>query len=113
VLLATPEGWPQATIVGKIAYIAETGDDYHFVDEGGFAHFFTSAELQRLFVGQKVKILQMVGLEGFNSDRKTSNDFAAKHPEDWKKWLEIHDAFCTDPFVVDASGHMMIIVRKD
>jgi SAM-dependent methyltransferase len=113
VMLATPEGWPFAVTDSREDFIClfETGDEYAFVKDG-YCHFFTSAELEELFRREKVTVLQKVGLEGFNTDEKTSNDFARNFPEQWQKWMEIHQKVCTDPFVVDASGHMMIIVRK-
>jgi SAM-dependent methyltransferase len=112
VLIATPGGWPQSVIYKEMFdEIITTGDDYHFVRDG-FCHFFTSAELERIFTDVDVDVLQKIGLEGFNSDEKLTNEFAANYPEAWKNWLEIHDRLCTAPFVVDASGHMMIIVRK-
>jgi S-adenosylmethionine-dependent methyltransferase len=112
VLLATPAGWPQ-TVADKKYFndFVATGDDYRF-GHTGYCHFFTSAELKKIFKGRNVEIIKTVGLEGFNTDQKASNTFAEKYPDAWQKWLEIHNNMCTDPFVVDASGHMMIIVRK-
>ena len=111
VLLATPEGFPQVCVDYDMVDFARNGDDYNF-GHGGYCHFFISAELERLFNRSKIKIIKKVGLEGFNTDEVTTNNFAVKYPEAWKNWLKMHDVFCTDPFVVDASGHMMIIVRK-
>ena len=101
VLLATPQRWPQAVADPREDFprLIRTGDSDAFVKDG-YCHFFTSAEMERLFTGEKVELLQKVGLEGFNT-------------EAWRKWLEIHETSCTDPFVVDASGHMMIVVRKE
>ena len=114
VLLATPEGWPQAVADRKDDFpgLVETGDDYAFLREG-YCHFFTSAELEAMFAREKVKIVAKAGLEGFNTDEKTTNLFAANHPDAWREWLKLHQALCTLPFAVDASGHMMIIVRKE
>jgi ubiquinone/menaquinone biosynthesis C-methylase UbiE len=112
VLLATPEGWPQAVADKKYFNdIVETGDDYRF-GHIGFCHFFTSTELKQTFKRRNVEMIKMVGLEGFNTDQKTTNAFAEKYPDAWKNWLEIHNRMCTDQFAVDSSGHMMIIVRK-
>ena len=112
VLLATPAGWPQ-TVADKKYFdnFVVTGDDYRF-GHTRYCHFFTSAELKQMLKRRNVEIIKMVGLEGLNIDNKTSNIFAEKFPDAWKNWLEIHNQMCTDPFVVDASGHMMIIVRK-
>ncbi len=114
VMLATPEGWPFAITNAweDFARLYETGEEYAFVKANTYCHFFTSAELEGLLRREKVAILQKIGLEGFNTDEKTSNEFARNYPEQWQKWLEIHNMACTDPFVVDASGHMMIVVRK-
>ena len=47
-------------------------------------------------------------------DTKATNWFAKEFPKAWKNWLEVHKQICTDPFVVDASKHMMIIaIKKD
>ena len=112
VLLATPEGWPQA-VSDKENFdsIVLTGDDYRWMGSG-YCHFFTSEELRQLFSKEKVEVVQLVGLEGLNTDNQTTNIFAEKYPDAWKNWVEIHMAICTEPFVVDASGHMMIIVIK-
>ena len=114
VLLATPEGWPSAVTNPRENFplLYRTGDNYNFVN-AAFCHFFTLPELEGLFTRQRVKVLERVGLEGLNTDEKTSNEFAAKYPDAWQKWLEIHEECCTDPFVVNASGHMMIILEKE
>lgn len=113
-LLATPEGWPSAVADLKEDFprLLETGDSYSFVKDG-YAHFFTSEELEGLFAREEVEIIAMVGLEGFNTDEKTTNLFAANHPKAWDEWLKLHQSLCTLPFAVNASGHMMIIVRKE
>lgn len=112
VLLATPEGWPQTVADRKyFEGFAATGDDYRF-GYTGFCHFFTSYELKKIIKRWNTDLIKIVGLEGFNTDAKTSNLFAEKYPEAWHNWLEITGHFCDDPFVVDASGHMLIIARK-
>ncbi|MBN1188967.1 MAG: hypothetical protein JXA46_04380 [Dehalococcoidales bacterium] len=111
VLLTTPEGWPFAVNREDFARLVQTGDAYQWLRRG-YCHFFTSSELEDLFLAENVRLLQKVGLEGFNTDENTTNIFAEKYPEAWNKWLAIHDRYCTDPLVVDASGHMMFVVRK-
>ena len=80
VLLSTPEGWPQAVTTEQFTSVVETGDDYHF-GGSGYCHFFTLNEFESMFDGQGVDILCRVGLEGFNTSLKTTNDFAANYPE--------------------------------
>ncbi len=112
VMLATPEGWPQE-VGHKKHYLkfVQTGDDYRFAGPH-FCHFFKLDELAALFPKGKVHLLEKVGLEGLNTSNRITNDFAAKHTKAWKNWVEIHNKICTDPAVVESSGHMMIIARK-
>ena len=65
VLLATPQRWPQAVADPREDFprLIRTGDSYAFVKDG-YCHFFTSAEMERLFAGEKVEVLRKVGLEG-------------------------------------------------
>ena len=112
VLLATPLGWPQEVICKEnFENIASKGEDYMWRGDG-YCHFFTSAELESLFSKNNVTILEKVGLEGLNANPEATNRFATEYPEAWENWMEIHYKMCTDPVVVDLSGHMMIIVKK-
>ncbi len=111
-MLATPSGWPEEVGYKKnFERFVFEGDDYRF-HKNAYVHFFTLDELTGLLSKKSVKIIEKVGLEGLNFDRKVTNRFPKKFPKAWKNWLEIHRRICTEPFVVDASGHMMIIVRK-
>jgi ubiquinone/menaquinone biosynthesis C-methylase UbiE len=111
-LLTTPIGWPSEVGYKKhFEKFAYKGDDYMWWG-GGFCHFFTSNELQKLVLKNKVKILEKVGLEGLNISKNDTNKFARNYPKAYKNWLEIHYKLCTNPFVVDASGHMLFIFKK-
>jgi len=112
VMLATPAGWPQEVGFKKhYQNLAENGEDYKWRGNG-YCHYFTSSELEKMFLNENIEVVGKVGLEGLNVNDKITNRFAKKFPEAWKNWLEIHMRICTEPFVVDASSHMMIIVRK-
>lgn len=112
VLLRTPVGWPEAVSNKELFQrIIDIGEDYSWRGSG-YCHYFTRSELQALFSRVQVDLWQMVGLQGLNISPETTNPFAEKYPEAWKNWLEIHSEMCTDPFVVDASGQIMIIVSK-
>ena len=76
------------------------------------ANFFTSTELKALVLTKKVKLLELVGLEGLNIDKDVTNRFAKKFPGAWRNWMALHRKLCSDPFVVNASGHMLIVVQK-
>jgi SAM-dependent methyltransferase len=111
VLLATPEGWPAEVEKENFLNISSKGDDYRWC-KTGYCHFFTLEELEALFPKRKVEILERVGLEGLNISRRATNRFSKEYPEAWKNWMKIHDELCTHTTVVDASGHMLIIVGK-
>lgn len=112
VILATPGGWPQEVAFKKhYENLVLRGEDYRWRGNH-YCHYFTSEELKKSFSQKNIELLEIIGLEGLNTDVKTTNNFAKWHPRAWKNWLEIHNKICTEPFVVDASGHMMIIVKK-
>jgi len=112
VLLATPQGWPQeAGLASHFRKIVSRGDDYRWRGKG-YCHFFTAGELKELVLREKVSVMTMAGLEGLLAHRQAGNDFARSHPQAWNNWLSIHRKICTEPFVVDASAHMLIVARK-
>ncbi len=112
VILATPAGWPQEVGFKKhFQNLVENGEDYRW-HGNGYCHYFISNELEKMFLKENIEVVNKVGLEGLNIDNKATNRFAKKFPKAWKNWIEIHMQICTEPFVVDASGHMMIIARK-
>ncbi|MCL5038177.1 MAG: class I SAM-dependent methyltransferase [Chloroflexi bacterium] len=112
VLAATPAGWPHEAASRKdLEKLVFKGEDYRWRGSG-YCHFFTCNELEQIFLSENVDIMEKAGLEGLNIDMDTTNKFAKDHPEAWKNWLDVHYKICTEQFVVDASGHMLIIVRK-
>ncbi len=88
------------------------GDDYHFWKGQAFCHFFVLDEFKKLFDNKKVKVLEIVGLEGISSPDQKGTNKLYKDKKSWKNWMEVHYKLCTHPTVVDTSQHMMIIVRK-
>lgn len=112
VLLSTPLGWPQAISDRKyLEDFIRTGDDYQWRGDG-YCHFYTAAELRDIFSLPQLEFLTLSGLEGLNVDLKATNRLAKKYPQSWENWRAIHAGLCREPFVAEASGHMMIIVRK-
>jgi len=90
----------------------ERGDDYQWNKGRSFAHFFELDELKSLF-GEKINILESVGLEGLATPSEDQfNDMAENDPKAFKNWMEMHYKTCTKPTVVDFSNHFMIIGRK-
>jgi SAM-dependent methyltransferase len=112
VLLRTPIGFPEAAANKKLYdCIINTGDEWSWRGSA-YCHYFTARDLRRLFSVPNLIIIKMVGLEGLNISSQTTNPFAENHTEAWRNWLKIHERMCTDPFVVNNSNHIMIIVRK-
>lgn len=87
--------------------------DYH----GGYGftpcHFYLPEELKDSFKKRRVKVLEMVGLEGLSSGHpeKTKRLFK-KYPKAWKIWWKTHLKTCTHPSTVGLSEHFMIVCRK-
>lgn len=75
-------------------------------------HFFLPEELNDLFAKQKVKILDLVGLEGIGSHFQEKINKLAKNKKRWKVWLETHYKTCTHPVTVGISEHILIICKK-
>lgn len=113
VLLAGPHWRPEELEDKKqLVKLIKTWDDYRWRGDG-FCHFFTAEELENAFKKEKVIIQKKIWLEWLNTSSRLTKIFVREHPKAWKTWKEIQaEILCNDPFVVDASAHMMIIVRK-
>ncbi|RKX91984.1 MAG: hypothetical protein DRP84_10760 [Spirochaetes bacterium] len=76
------------------------------------AHFFTIKELKKL-LNNKVKILEIIGLEGLAAlHEKAIIKLYKNHPKAWKTWWKIHLETCTIPSVAETSEHIMVICKK-
>ena len=92
--------------------IRDTGDY-----QGGYGftacHFYLSKELEESLEKRKIKVLQMVGLEGLSTAHsRETNRLFKKYPKAWKIWWETHLKTCTYPTAVGISEHFMIICKK-
>lgn len=88
-----------------------TGDNYMWEGKG-FAHFFELNELLRL-LGNEVKLIEQVGLEGLATPHQDAiNEMAVKEKRAWRNWLRMHEKTCSLPTVADLSLHFMVIARK-
>jgi SAM-dependent methyltransferase len=101
------EKWPE-----DAARIISTGD---YLGGHGFApvHFYDQGELERSLERHGVEILESVGLHGLATNHEAQFNRLFNGNKRWRKgWLMIHDATCTEPAVVAASGHMLVVGRK-
>jgi len=92
--------------------IRDTGD---YFGGYGFApcHFYTPEELKKSFEKKRIRVLEMVGLEGLASGHhRETNRLARKQPKAWKEWWKTHLKTCTDQVSVGISEHFMITCRK-
>jgi ubiquinone/menaquinone biosynthesis C-methylase UbiE len=113
-IMAGPRRWIQEYGNRKHAYdIALRGDDYMWHGKY-FSHFFEREEFKKLVSNAGIAISETVGLEGLASpDPEAFNKMPKEHPKAYKNWMELHYKMCTNPTVVDVSGHMMIIGKKE
>jgi ubiquinone/menaquinone biosynthesis C-methylase UbiE len=103
--------WPEMLEAPDVFRKYTSNGDYF----GGWgftsAHFYSIGELKKEFE-HKTTLLQMVGLEGiFSPHPKRYNQVYRKKMYNELLW-ETHLKTCTDPCVVGASQHFMIIFRK-
>lgn len=92
--------------------IRDIGDYY-----GGYGfapcHFYLLNELRESLEKRKIRVLEMVGLEGLSTGHpKETNRLFKKYPKAWKIWWETHLKTCTHPSIVEISEHFMIICKK-
>ncbi|MFA6072899.1 MAG: class I SAM-dependent methyltransferase [Candidatus Woesearchaeota archaeon] len=81
---------------------------------GGFtdAHFFLGKELENLFLLNKLKIVDKVGLEGLSSGFQEETNFIYKNKKIWNAWIEMLKETANDETAYGKSLHFMIIGKK-
>lgn len=90
----------------------DTGD---YMGGYGFtpSHFYLAEDLKKEFEKRKVKVNEMVGLEGLVTGHpRETNRLFRTDPNSWREWWKTHLKICTLPSVVETSEHFMIICRK-
>jgi ubiquinone/menaquinone biosynthesis C-methylase UbiE len=100
--------------IGTVNFInlATKGEDRTWV-AGYYCHYFTPAELKEEFVSSTgSRILEMVGLEGLGAPSERAINKLSRNRKAWKNWMRIHYALCTEPEVVGASVHILMIGKK-
>ncbi len=113
VLVSELVNFPEEIQIKKVFQSVRDSGDYR----GGYGftscHFFFVEELKKLFKKKKVKIIEMVGLEGLSSNYiKETNKLFKKYPKSADIWWETHLKTCAHPAVVEMSPHFMIICKK-
>jgi SAM-dependent methyltransferase len=92
----------------------EIGDYIPGVNGEGFtaAHWFLPEELEALFKGQGVTVLEMAGLEGLSSHHERILNKLSRDEEKWNIWLKVLLMTCTHPSVVGSSEHFLLVSRR-
>ncbi|MCX6842436.1 MAG: class I SAM-dependent methyltransferase [candidate division WOR-3 bacterium] len=75
------------------------------------AHFFTPTELRQELQG-RLRVLEMIGLEGFFSTHRREYNRAIGLGKYTKALRELHIDTCTDPVAVGISEHILLVGRK-
>ncbi len=81
----------------------------------GFApcHFIVPAELTTLLGRQRLRVVELAGLEGLvTAHDRSVNRLARVDPEAWESWKKFHLATCTDPAVVATSEHFLAVAMR-
>lgn len=76
-------------------------------------HFFRATEIRDLAEGFGLETMLQAGGEGLSSNMPEATVAIAEAPDQWKRWTDVVIATSTEPAVVDTSGHMLYVGRKE
>jgi hypothetical protein len=80
---------------------------------GGVAcHFYRAGELKALAEAQGLETILMAGGEGLSDGLPEATNAIFEEPEKWEVWTQVAIETATDPTVVDMSGYMLYLGRK-
>ena len=75
-------------------------------------HFFRAEELRKLAEAQGLETILMAGAEGLSEGLPEATNVISEDKEKWRSWTQVLLATSTDSTVVDMSGHMLYLGRK-
>jgi len=79
---------------------------------GILCHFFRAKELKEMAEAQGLETILMAGAEGLSEGLPEATNATFEDQEKWERWTQVVVATSTDPTVVDMSGHMLYLGRK-
>lgn len=117
ILLSAIKRWPnEVKDTVNFKRLSIDGDDFNWGSASSngtkksYCHFFTVDELESLFPKNKIKQLEIVGLEGFASTQ--SKEYNTTDKKTKQNWDKMHKSLCTLRTTADISNHMLIVVKK-
>jgi len=108
-----PSSWPNEVKTSNFVSTATTGEDRLWIGKY-YCHYYTPDELEDEFViaAKGAKVIGLAGLEGLATPSIDAINKLAKDKRGWKNWVKVHRILCTDPIVVGASVHILLVARK-
>ena len=93
--------------------LAARGEDRTWV-VGYYCHYFSPAELKEEFISSTgARFIAMAGLEGLGTPSERGINDLNKNKKAWDNWMRMHHALCTEPEVVRASVHILMVGKKE
>jgi ubiquinone/menaquinone biosynthesis C-methylase UbiE len=75
-------------------------------------HLFRGDELREQAESAGLTTIQMVGCEGLSTGLAEATNALHEHTAKWEQWMQIVNATCTEPAVVDLAEHILYLGRK-
>lgn len=110
-LLLSLQEWPDEIKLPGFERFVSTGEDHRWWGKY-YAHFFMPEEFYSFLNENKLRVLQLVGLEGIGMDKNNVNLFAKRDKKGWKKFVAAHDKLATHPASVGMSVHILAVCKK-
>ena len=108
-----PSEWPDEIATSNFISLATKGDDRMWMGKY-YCHYFSPKEFVSEFKNacKGAKIVELAALEGLATPSIEAINKLAKDKKAWKNWLDMHYMLCTQPEVVGASVHILLVARK-
>ena len=112
-MLIGPSKWPDEIATSNFLSVATKGEDRMWIGKY-YCHYFSPEEFVSEFkhACSGAKIVELGALEGLATPSIEAINKLAKNKKAWKNWLDMHYKMCTQPEVVGASVHILLVARK-
>ncbi len=112
-MLIGPSKWPDEIATSNFISLATKGEDRMWIVKY-YCHYFSPKEFVSEFkhACKGTNVLELAALEGLATPSIEAINKLAKNKKAWKNWLDMHYRMCTQPEVVGASVHILLVARK-